>query len=122
MTELNAVYRCDTCGNVTEVLHPGDGMLVCCGRPMTLLAEQDMEVGREKHVPMVEIEGNSVIITVGAAPHPMIEEHYIEWIEIMSGDKVYRKYLKPGDLPHAEFHVLAERARAYCNVHGLWTS
>ena len=124
MTERLQVYRCNICGNIVEVLHAGVGQLVCCGQPMELLVEETEEVGLEKHVPVVEKKENVVAVKVGSVPHPMEDNHYIEWIEIIADSGVYRKYLTPGDKPEAEFKVRAEKvkAREYCNLHGLWKS
>jgi len=124
MTELNQIYKCVLCGNIVEVLDTGQGELVCCGRPMELLAEKTQDEGYEKHVPVIEKNGNGVKVKVGAVPHPMTSEHHIEWIEILADKKSYRKFLKPGDAPEAEFCFEAENisAREYCNIHGLWKS
>lgn len=117
MTERLEVYKCELCGNVVEVLHQGSGDLVCCGQPMKLLEEQTADSAVEKHVPVVE--GKKV--KVGSVPHPMADNHFIEWIEIISGDRIYRKFLKPGMEPEALFEEFKpEMAREYCNVHGLW--
>jgi superoxide reductase len=124
MTELNQIYKCNVCGNIVEVLHAGVGQLVCCGQPMELLAEKTVDVGLEKHVPVIEKVGNKVKVKVGSVPHPMEQKHYIEWIEIIADGRVYREFLKPGDKPEAEFETTAEKidAREYCNIHGLWKS
>jgi superoxide reductase len=124
MTNLNEIYRCNVCGNIVEVLHTGVGQLVCCGQPMELLAEKTVDEGKEKHVPVIEKTGKGVKVKVGSVPHPMEEEHHIEWIEILADGRAYRKFLKPGDKPEAEFCIKAEkiRAREHCNIHGLWTS
>lgn len=116
------VFKCDVCGIITEVLHGGAGSLVCCNKPMRLLKENSVDASEEKHVPVIEIISNGVKVLVGSVPHPMIEEHYIEWIEIIADGKLYRQYLKPGDAPEAVFPVKAENivAREYCNLHGLW--
>ena len=122
MTEKLQVYKCEICGNVVEVLHSGAGQLVCCGQPMKLLKEKTGDEGQEKHVPMIERTDSGVKVKVGSLSHPMEEEHYIEWIEIAANGKTYRKFLKPGDTPEAEFCVKAEKieAREYCSIHGLW--
>ena len=122
MTQRSQVYKCEICGNIVEVLHAGKGELVCCGQPMKLLEEKTKEEGKEKHVPVIEKTGKGILVKVGSVPHPMEAKHYIEWIEVQSGDKILRKYLKPGDKPDAEFEIPAEGAtvREYCNVHGLW--
>ena len=124
MTELKQIYRCNICGNIVTVLHAGVGELVCCGQPMELLMEKTEEAGLEKHVPVIERTGNKVNVKVGSVPHPMEQNHYIEWIEIIADDKVYRKFLIPGDKPEAEFEITAEKieAREYCTIHGLWKS
>ena len=118
------VYKCNICGNIVEVLHGGAGKLVCCSQPMELLTEKTEEVGKEKHVPVIEILEKGVKVKVGSIPHPMEEKHYIEWIEIIAEDVICRKYLKSGEKPEAKFAITAEKveARAFCNVHGLWKS
>jgi len=122
MTQSSQIYKCNICGNIVEVLHTGVGELVCCGQPMELLAEKTQDLGQEKHVPVIEKTATGMIVKVGSIPHPMEKEHYIEWIEIMAGDRIYRKFLKPGDKPEVEFDIKGEKvvAREYCNVHGLW--
>ena len=124
MTELKQIYKCNVCGNIVEVLHAGVGQLVCCGQPMELLTEKTIDVGLEKHVPVIEKIGNKVKVKVGSVPHPMEQKHYIEWIEIIANGKTYRTFLKPGDKPEAEFEITAKKikAREYCNIHGLWKS
>ncbi len=123
MTKQLEVYRCNVCGNMVEVLHPGVGQLVCCGQPMELLEEKTEDVGREKHVPVVEETEKGIRVKVGSVPHPMEEKHYIEWIEVIADGKAYRKFLKPGEKPEAEFSISGKVvAREYCNIHGLWKS
>ena len=116
------IYKCEICGNIVEVLHGGEGQLVCCGEPMKLLAEKTADEGKEKHVPVIEKIDGGYEVTVGSTPHPMEEKHYIEWIELLADGRAYRRFLKPGDAPKAVFKVDAESpsAREHCNVHGLW--
>lgn len=80
--------------------------------------------GSEKHVPCVRTIGSMVHIEVGAVPHPMEEEHYIEWIELQTNFDTYRKHLKPGEAPMAIFALgtneIVMSVYAFCNVHGLW--
>ena len=116
------IYKCNVCGNIVEVLHVGGGEIVCCGQPMELLAEKTQDAGQEKHLPVVEKTDKGIIVRVGSIPHPMEESHYIEWIEIITDGSVFRKFLKPGDKPEAEFEVMADKieAREYCNIHSLW--
>lgn len=122
MTNLKQIYKCEVCGNMVEVVHEAGGQLVCCGRPMTLVNENTVDASKEKHVPVVEKVEGGVLVKVGSVAHPMEEKHYIEWIEIHTVNKVYRKYLKPGDKPEALFKIdeEVEYAREYCNLHGLW--
>ncbi len=117
-------YKCEHCGNIVSVLHAGGGELVCCGEPMQLLQENTTDAAQEKHVPVLEKVADGWKVTVGSVAHPMGEDHYIEWIEMISGEKSYTAFLKPGDTPEAVFKVDADNvtARAYCNLHGLWKS
>ena len=124
MDTQKQIYKCNVCGHIVEVLHPGVGQLVCCGKPMEALKEKTQDIGLEKHVPIIEKTDRGVRVKVGSIPHPMEEKHYIEWIEIIVDGRYCRKFLKPGDKPEAEFEVQAEKvmAREYCNIHGLWKS
>ncbi|MFH1393416.1 MAG: desulfoferrodoxin [Candidatus Micrarchaeota archaeon] len=124
MTEQKQVYKCEVCGNIVEVLHAGAGELVCCGQPMKLMQENTVDAATEKHVPVIKKTKKGVKVKVGSVPHPMEAKHYIEWIEVIVDGRVYRKFLKPGDAPEAEFEVSGENivAREYCNLHGLWKS
>ncbi len=121
MAEVSQVYKCSKCGNVIEVVHGGVGQLVCCGVPMELLLENTSDAVVEKHIPIVEKNGNLLKVTVGSVAHPMEENHYIEWIEVISEGKIFKKFLKPGILPQVEYVIEGEiSVRAYCNLHGLW--
>lgn len=124
MTQRKQIYKCNICGNIVEVLHPGAGELVCCGEPMELLQEKSEDEGLEKHVPVISNTETGVRVVVGSNPHPMEENHFIEWIEIIADGKYYRKFLEPGDQPEANFDIKAEniKAREYCSIHGLWKS
>lgn len=122
MAQRMEVYKCNACGNIVEVLHGGGGELVCCGEAMVLLKENTVDAATEKHVPVVEKVPGGFKVKVGDVAHPMEDKHFIEWIELIVGDKVYREYLNPGDTPEATFQVDADQAaaREYCNLHGLW--
>ncbi len=124
MAKRLEIYKCELCGNIVEVLTGAGGTLVCCGQDMELLEEKTADSTIEKHVPVIEKTGNGIKVTIGSVPHPMAEKHYIEWIELIGGGRVCRKFLKPGDAPEAVFEVSAEnvQAREHCNVHGLWKS
>lgn len=123
MTQKMQIYKCEICGNIVEMLHEGEGELVCCGAPMKLFQENTVDAAKEKHVPVIEKKEGGFKVKVGSVAHPMEEKHYIEWIEAITEDgKIYRQFLKPGDAPEAVFKIDAGTiiAREYCNLHGLW--
>jgi len=122
MPKMLEIYKCEVCGNIVELLHEGQGELVCCGKPMKLFVENTVDAAREKHVPVIEKTSTGVKVKVGSVAHPMEEKHYIEGIEIITDGKAYRQFLKPGDAPEATFAIQANNiiAREYCNLHGLW--
>ena len=121
-TKRLEIYKCLVCGNIVEVVHEGEGELVCCGQPMKQLVENTVDAAKEKHVPVIEKVDGGYKVTVGSVPHPMEEKHYIEWIELLADGKAYRQFLSPGDAPEATFAVEAQdvSAREHCNLHGLW--
>ncbi len=123
-TQRLEIYKCGICGNMVEVIHTGEGELVCCGQPMTLLKENSVDAAQEKHVPVVEKIEGGYKVTVGSVAHPMEEKHWIEWIELVADGKAYRQFLNAGDAPEATFAVEASevKAREHCNLHGLWKS
>ena len=119
MAKRNEVYKCKECGNIVEVIVPGEKDL--CG--MELLKENTTDAATEKHVPVVEKIDGGYRVTVGEGEHPMTEAHWIQWIELITdNNEVLRKYLEPTDKPVAEFKTDAKNvvAREYCNLHGLW--
>ena len=123
MTKKLQIYKCEVCGNIVEMLHGGKGELICCGEPMKLYEENTVDAAVEKHVPVFEKDGEKIDVKVGSVTHPMEDAHYIEWIEIISNDKAYRQFLKPGQKAEARFLVEGSddmTVREYCNLHGLW--
>ena len=124
MPQLNEVYKCELCGNIVEMLHGGPGALTCCNQKMVLQTENTVDAAQEKHVPVIEIGADSITVKVGSVAHPMADEHYIEWIELIADGKVYRQNLQPGNVPQATFPLIAQKvtAREYCNLHGHWTA
>ena len=124
MAKKLEIFKCEICGNIVEVVHGGDGELVCCGEPMKLMVENTVDAAKEKHVPIIEKISGGIKVKVGSAAHPMEDKHYIEWIEIIADGKAYRQFLKPAEKPEASFSVSADKiqAREYCNIHGLWKS
>ena len=122
-----SVYKCEVCGKVIEILNSGVPETICCAKPMVLMEEKTADWKGEKHVPKITIDGNKVTIDVGVSmgtPHPMTNEHYIMWIELICNDNCYkRQMLTPGMEPKAVFVVADPSgliAREYCNLHGLW--
>lgn len=119
MTTLKEVYKCEICGNIVEVIHASGGTLVCCGQPMKIQEGKNSEEGKtEKHKPVIE----GKLVKVGSVEHPMTEEHSIEWIEATNGKETAKVFLSPSEKPEATFSFEPTSARAYCNLHGLWTS
>lgn len=124
MTKRLEIYKCEVCGIIVEIIHEGKGELVCCNQPMKLMEENMVDAALEKHVPVIEKTEDGIKVKVGSVPHPMMEEHYIEWIELIADGRACRKFLNPGDEPEALFKIEAQTitAREYCNLHGLWKS
>jgi len=107
---------------MVKVFHESGGTLVCCNQPMQKLEENTTDAALEKHVPVIKKIEGGYKVTVGEVEHPMLEEHYIEWIELIADEKLQTKFLKPGDKPVAIFKTEAQKATAmeYCNLHGYW--
>lgn len=119
------IYYCKHCKRICYT-YPVDSPLDCCGEPMTLLQAKEEDKGNEKHLPVVEKVAENVIeVKVGSVTHPMLEEHWIQWIFIDNGDRYQIKTFNPGDEPIAKFNVdLSKPVKVYefCNLHGLWVT
>ncbi len=117
-------YVCKICGNLVGMIHSSGAPMTCCGEHMTELVPGTVDASLEKHVPVVEVSGNTVTVKVGAAPHPMTEEHLIQWVYLHTEKGGQRVCLKAGDEPKAVFALTegdkALEAYEYCNLHGLW--
>lgn len=117
-------YVCEHCGNIIAFVEDKGVPVMCCGQKMTELVANTTEAATEKHIPVCSVEGNKVTVTVSTVEHPMLEEHYIQWISLETKQGNQRKVLKPGDAPKAEFMICdgdeVVTAYAYCNLHGLW--
>lgn len=125
MTKKLEMYKCNVCGNFVEVVLAGEGELVCCNQPMNLLKANTTDAATEKHVPFFVKKDNELEVRVGSVLHPMTDEHYIQFIEVVSDDERYvkRKYLYPTDEPTfllKGYDIGALNAREFCNLHGLW--
>lgn len=117
-------YRCARCGQIIAIVKKTAVPVMCCGEPMKEIIPGTVEASAEKHIPVIEVEGNLVTVKVGSVAHPMLPEHYIEWIMLQTKQGNQRKALNPGDEPKACFAICegdeVEAAFAYCNLHGLW--
>lgn len=124
MTNFGDFYYCEVCGQVVFIAVPGAPTLECCGQDMTKLEANTKDASREKHVPVVVAEGDKTTVKVGSAPHPMIEEHHIEFISVVRKDgKIGMARLEATGAPEATFNMKAEEIDAvyeFCNLHGLW--
>jgi superoxide reductase len=117
-------YICKTCGNIVAAVKEGGGTITCCGSPMAEIIPGTTEAATEKHIPVYEVRDGKVYVTVGSVEHPMLAEHYIEWIALVTSGGNQRKTLKPGEAPKAVFALCegeeVEAVYAYCNLHSLW--
>lgn len=114
-------FRCEKCGNIVALIKSGGGTLTCCGEEMTKLKANSTDGAKEKHVPVVTKEDGKIKVAVGSTLHPMTEEHHIEWIALVTDDKIELKYLSLDDEPKAEFNEVKHgTVYEYCNLHGLW--
>ena len=117
-------YYCEHCGNIVAYVKQVGSKITCCGFEMKELVPGTSDGAAEKHVPVVEVEGNKITVSVGSVEHPMSPEHYIEWIFLQTKEGNQRKLLSPGQKPVAEFYISdtdeVVAAFEYCNLHGLW--
>ena len=122
MAQRLEVYKCELCGNIVEVMHGGGGTLVCCGEDMVLQVEGTVDAAGKNTSPSFTRPPRATRSWSAIVAHPMLDAHYIEWIELVADGKVYRQYLQPGQAPEAEFCIQADKvtAREYCNLHGQW--
>ena len=119
-------FRCKICGKIVALVNEKPCPTKCCGEAMEELIPNTEDGAYEKHIPVVERNGNIVTVKVGEVTHPMLEAHYIEWIMIQTNFGNQRKVLKLGDEPVARFALLdgeeITRALEYCNLHGLYST
>lgn len=121
MSKELKIKQCAKCGAVVKVLEDckcaGCG-IQCCGETMRELVPNSVDAAIEKHLPTYEVKDGKIYVKVN---HVMEEEHYIEWISIVFGDKECITYLEPGKnaIAHCKY-VPGATIYAYCNKHGLW--
>jgi len=116
-------YICEHCGNIIGMVHDSGVPVVCCGQKMTRLEPGTVEASHEKHIPVVSVEDGKVKVNIGSVPHPMTDEHFIQWVYLQTDRGGQRKCLSPGDTPELSFALAEEKpvaVYAYCNLHGLW--
>ena len=116
-------YICPHCRNIAEMIYDTNIALHCCGDEMQELCPGTVEASHEKHIPAVKAEAGKVEVNVGSVDHPMVDIHWIEWVQLVTDKGSYRKWLNPGDAPNVVFLVGDEKpleVYAYCNLHGLW--
>ena len=116
-------YVCEECGNIVGLIHDSGAPLSCCGQRMKKLEAGTVEASREKHIPVVKVEGNTVKVSVGSVAHPMAEEHHIAWVYLLTDKGGQRKNLEVASAPEVTFALADEKpvaVYAYCNLHGLW--
>ena len=116
-------FICKHCGNLIGMIFESGVPIVCCGEEMTELTANTVDASKEKHVPVITVDGKAVTVDVGSVAHPMTEAHFIEWIYLQTEKGGQRKKLNPGDAPKATFALVDDKivaAFAYCNLHGLW--
>jgi superoxide reductase len=116
------LFKCEICGNIVELINDGGGTLVCCGQEMAELKINTEETTFEKHIPIVTKEGDMIKVDVGSIAHPMIENHYIEWIALVEKNRIQKVLLNPNDKPTATFETDNNEYEvyAYCNIHGFY--
>ncbi len=117
------IYYCKHCKRICYT-YPVESTLVCCGDEMTLLQPKTNDQGNEKHLPVVErISKDQIKISIGSIPHPMLPEHFIQWVFVAQDDTYQIKTFKPGEAPETTLHVLPGqdiKVYEFCNLHGLW--
>ena len=117
-------FECKVCGNIVAMVKESGAKVVCCGQKMERIEAGTVEASREKHIPEVKRNGNTIDVVVGSVEHPMIDVHYIEWISVQTNLGNQIKHLSPNQAPKAQFELLegevVEAVYAYCNLHGLW--
>ena len=117
-------YKCSVCGQIVAIVKGTGAPVTCCGKAMEEIVPNTTDAAGEKHVPVYEVNGNKVSVTVGSVAHPMAEEHYIEWVSLKTKFGNQRKALKPGVEPKVCFSICdgdeVEAVNAYCNLHSLW--
>ena len=121
---MKKFFVCKHCGNMIGLLHDAGVPMMCCGEKMVELVPNTTDAAQEKHVPVATVEGNKVVVNVGSVDHPMVAEHWIQWVYLETDKGGHRKVLNPGEKPHVVFALTEDEKPVavyeYCNLHGLW--
>ena len=64
-------YQCSHCKNIVAYVQDNGPKVSCCGEEMKELVANTTDAAKEKHVPVVEVNGNLVTVSVGSVTHPM---------------------------------------------------
>ncbi len=123
---MKKFFVCKHCGNMIGLLHDAGVPMMCCGEKMVELVPNTTDAAQEKHVPVATVEGNKVVVNVGSVDHPMLEEHWIQWVYLETDKGGHRKVLNPGEKPNVVFALTEDEkplaVYEYCNLHGLWVA
>mgnify|MGYP005608591039 FL=1 len=123
---MKKFFVCKHCGNMIGLLHDAGVPMMCCGEKMVELVPNTTDAAQEKHVPVATIEGNKVVVNVGSVDHPMLDEHWIQWVYLETDKGGHRKVLNPGEKPNVVFALTEDEkplaVYEYCNLHGLWVA
>ena len=123
---MKKFFVCKHCGNMIGLLHDAGVPMMCCGEKMVELVPNTTDAAQEKHVPVATVEGNKVVVNVGSVDHPMLDEHWIQWVYLETDKRGHRKVLNPGEKPNVVFALTEDEkplaVYEYCNLHGLWVA
>ena len=123
---MKKFFVCKHCGNMIGLLHDAGVPMMCCGEKMVELVPNTTDAAQEKHVPVATVEGNKVVVNVGSVDHPMVAEHWIQWVYLETDKGGHRKVLNPGEKPNVVFALTEDEkplaVYEYCNLHGLWVA
>lgn len=123
---MKKFFVCKHCGNMIGLLHDAGVPMMCCGEKMVELVPNTTDAAQEKHVPVASVEGNKVVVNVGSVDHPMLDEHWIQWVYLETDKGGHRKVLNPGEKPNVVFALTEDEkplaVYEYCNLHGLWVA
>ena len=123
---MKKFFVCKHCGNMIGLLHDAGVPMMCCGEKMVELVPNTTDAAQEKHVPVATVEGNKVVVNVGSVDHPMLDEHWIQWVYLETDKGGHRKVLNPGEKPNVVFALTEDETPLavyeYCNLHGLWVA